>query len=123
MSKSILTIIDRLNLIQESILQIELYSSEIKSSDDFLLSPHGMICFDACILRLQVIGETVKRLFNEKDNPLVNCPDIPWKEIIGLRNIISHEYLSVDEEIIFDIIKNEIPSLKRAIQSLKDNSL
>ncbi|WP_455623920.1 HepT-like ribonuclease domain-containing protein [Parabacteroides sp.] len=120
MSKGILTIIDRLNLIQESILQIELYSSEIKNPNDFLLSPHGMVYFDACILRLQVIGETVRRLFCEKDNPLVNCPDIPWKEIIGLRNIISHEYLSVDEVIIFDIIKNEIPSLKQAIQKLID---
>lgn len=94
MSKQKNTIADKLYLIQDSIAQIELYTQEIHTSDDFLLSPIGMVSLDASVLRLQVIGESVKKLFDNTElNPLAHHNEIPWKQIIGLRNIISHEYL------------------------------
>lgn len=119
MSKRKDSIADKLYLIQESIGQIELYTKDITCSDDFILSPAGMVSLDASVLRLQVIGESVKKLFDhEETNPLASHNEIPWKQIIGLRNIISHEYLSLDEVVIFHIIKGDLPRLKRSISSI-----
>ena len=42
---------------------------------------------------------------------LLVYPSTPWKQIIGMRNIISHEYLSVDTELVFDITREELAPL------------
>ena len=104
---------DNLNLICQSISQIEQYTKHIAKADEFLCSPHGRLCLDGCVMRLQVIGETVRRLFEEQDNPLAGHQRVPWKAIIGLRNIISHQYVDVDEELIFNIIVYDLPLLKQ----------
>ena len=44
--------------------------------------------------------------------------DIPWNAIYGLRNIISHEYANIDEDIIVSVIKDDLLPLKEAIESL-----
>lgn len=57
-------------------------------------------------MRLQTIGETVKNIDNLTNHELlINYAGTPWRSIIGLRNIISHEYLSIDPEEIFKIVK------------------
>jgi uncharacterized protein with HEPN domain len=43
---------------------------------------------------------------------------IPWEEIIGLRNRFIHEYFGIDLEIIYQIVQDELPSLKSSIQAL-----
>ena len=109
---------DKLILILESVKQIEQYTIPIKTADDFLLSPEGMLRLDACVMRLQVIGESVRSILAVDDNPLSSCDKIPWKKIIGLRNIISHEYMSVDEVLIFNIINKELPYLKTTVEGI-----
>lgn len=51
---------------------------------------------------------------------LSRYPDIPWRKVIALRNIISHEYANVDEEIIFAIIKQSLLPLKTTILEIKN---
>lgn len=46
---------------------------------------------------------------------LLEYPEIPWRKIVALRNIISHEYANIDEEIIFAIVKQSLPPLKLAV--------
>ena len=111
-------IIDKLHLIKGSIAHIEEYSEMISSPDEFLLSPGGMLRLDACVMRLQVIGESVKSILSTKNNPLSYAPEIPWKKIVALRNIISHEYISIDEELIYNIIKDDLPQLKVAVETI-----
>lgn len=70
------------------------------------------ILLDGIILNLQIIGESIKEIppsIREK------YPDIPWRDIIGLRNIISHTYYLIDIDIIWNIIETEIQPLKTAI--------
>ena len=74
--------------------------------------------FDACVLRLQVIGENVKKILDESENPLEKYHEIPWRAIVSLRNIISHEYANVDEEIVFQVIKPK--SVIRRAESVFD---
>jgi len=54
-----------------------------------------------------------------------NLPDVEWKKMTGLRDILIHEYFGIDEEIVWDIIQNKLPSLKKKISKLmksKENS-
>jgi uncharacterized protein with HEPN domain len=50
--------------------------------------------------------------------PLEAYPSIPWNAIYGLRNIISHEYANIDEEIIVSVINDDLPPLKDVIEKL-----
>ena len=45
-------------------------------------------------------------------------PEIPWRQIIGMRNIISHEYLSIDPELIYDITSKELPPLLASLHQI-----
>ena len=76
------------------------------------------MAFNACVMRLQVIGEHVGKLLKAEEKPLVTYPNIPWQAIYGMRNMISHEYANVDETIVYDTIKNELPELKKTIEDL-----
>ena len=45
----------------------------------------------------------------------VKYPDIEWKKIAGLRDILAHEYFGIDLEVIWDIVNNKLPVLKKKI--------
>ena len=62
MKSNNLTILDRLNEIIESIELIEEWSNFATNASDFMLSPNGVMAFNACVMRLQVIGEDVGKL-------------------------------------------------------------
>lgn len=118
MSDNQLTIHDRLDAILESIKLIQEWSSGRKTVHDFMVSPTGLMAFNACVMRFQVIGEHVGKLLKNSDNPLSAYPDIPWNAIYGMRNFISHEYANIDEEIIVSAINDDLPPLKAAIENL-----
>lgn len=118
MSDNQLTIRDRLEDILDSINLIQEWSEGRASVNDFMSTPTGVMAFNACVMRFQVIGEHVGKLLRNEDKPLDAYPDIPWNAIYGMRNIISHEYGNIDEEIIVSVINDDLPSLKEAIEKL-----
>lgn len=63
---------------------------------------------------LQIIGEASRSL-----DPAFrrSCPSVPWEKIIGLRNVLVHNYGSVIDRRIWDIIEKHVPDLKKAILS------
>ena len=71
---------------------------------------------DAVIRNLEIIGEASKHLPREIKEKYSN---IPWKEIVGMRNKVIHEYFGVDVDILWDTINEDIPALKRKIRVLK----
>ncbi len=85
---------------------------------DFMVSPGRVMAFNACVMRLQVIGEHVGKLLKDNSKPLDKYSDIPWHAIYGMRNIISHEYANIDEEIVVSAINDDLPKLKTAIEDL-----
>ena len=89
--------------------------------NDFMTTPTGVMAFNACVMRLQIIGEHVGKLLKNENKPLDAYPNIPWNAIYGLRNIISHEYANIDEDIIVSVIKDDLLPLKEAIESLIEN--
>ena len=118
MSEKDLTIKDRLEDILESIGLIEEWSQGMTELHDFMISPGRVMAFNACVMRLQVIGEHVGKLLKEQSKPLESYTEIPWQAIYGMRNIISHEYGNVDETIVVSVINEDLPKLKAVIKEL-----
>jgi uncharacterized protein with HEPN domain len=69
--------------------------------------------FDAVLRNLEIIGEAAKRIPEDVRRRLT---EIDWKRIAGLRDILAHAYFSVDPEIIWDIIKSEMPALRAGVE-------
>ncbi len=109
---------DRLDAILESILLIQEWSEGRSTVNDFMSSPIGVMAFNACVMRLQVIGEHVGKLLNDNLKPLDRYPNIPWNAIYGMRNLISHEYSNIDEEVIVTTINEDLIPLKEVIEDL-----
>lgn len=118
MYSGIATIHDRLEDILESINLILQWSDGKTTADDYMLTPNGVMAFNACVMRLQVIGEHVGKLLHDDLKPLDEFPNIPWAAIYGLRNIISHEYANIDEAIIVSVINDDLAPLRSAIVAL-----
>ena len=85
------TIHERLLEIQESIALIFEWSQGMEELHDFMVSPNRVMAFNACVMRLQVIGEHVGKLLKDDSKPLDDFPAIPWVAIYDMRNLISHE--------------------------------
>ena len=64
--------------------------------------------FDAVLKNLEVIGEAAKRIPAE-----IKCshPEIAWRDIASLRDIIVHEYFGLDLDIVWDVVANRVPVL------------
>ena len=113
-----LRIKDRLEEILESIELIQEWSKGMTELHDFMISPGRVMAFNACVMRLQVIGEHVGRLMKEDSKPLDKYTEKPWHAIYGMRNIISHEYANIDETVVISAIKEDLPKLKDVVEEL-----
>jgi len=113
-------IFDILAFMADSAHKIQERFSKIKAAKEFVSTPEGIILLDAITMRLQVIGESVKRI--QKINPgfLDKYPEVEWNKIARLRDLVSHHYEQVDHEIIFDICKNHVPILEQTLQKIMD---
>lgn len=70
----------------------------------------------SCML-IEAIGEGVKQIDKFTDSKLlIERPEIPWKDVIGISNHIAHGYFDIDGDIVFDVVKNNLDSLQEAIE-------
>ena len=110
-----------LNQIELAINRLQERTAAIKTVDDFLSSPSGMEKLDAACMVLIAIGESVKNLDKITEGTLLpTYPSIPWKRVMGMRDIIAHHYFNVDAEVVLGVITKEIVPLKAAIETFKN---
>lgn len=67
------------------------------------------------VLKLMHVGEAASGL---DQSTRERAPEVPWGEIIGMRNILVHEYDSVDIDVVWEVVQNDLPSLKEKIRTL-----
>jgi len=73
-----------------------------------------MILF-ASVKQLEIIGEAANNI-TEHFQKIYN--EIEWRTIVGLRNLLVHEYFGIDEEIVWGIIKKDIPKLQKEVKQI-----
>jgi uncharacterized protein with HEPN domain len=70
----------------------------------------------AILYQITIIGEATKRLSNEFR---IQHPEVPWREIAGMRDIIVHEYDQLDFDVIWDVVSSKLEELLPLIDSLQ----
>lgn len=94
----------------ENIKDIEIFTRNV-SHEEFLKSLEKQ---KAIYFSISVIGETAKRL---SDEFMIRNKDIKWAEIAKMRDKLIHHYNDIDEEIVWKVIKSDIPVLKKALKN------
>ena len=113
-------VLDILSSILIAIERIERRFQGVTEPDDFVVSDEGIDRLDGIAMMLIAIGEQVKRLDGATETDLDDAyPEIDWKGVKGIRDILSHHYFSADAEIIFDVGQDKIGELKRVILLLQ----
>ncbi|MCA2721720.1 MAG: DUF86 domain-containing protein [Microcystis sp. M048S1] len=102
---------DLLQDILEAICQLEKMTQAL-SFEEFSTK---IEIFLSAVKLIEIIGEAVK---NIPDEVRVNYPNIPWKNIAGMRDKLVHEYWAIDEKVVWKVIQNNLPQLKRIIISI-----
>ena len=64
---------------------------------------------------LQIIGEASREL---SENTKAGHPEMPWQDIVGMRNILVHRYFAVDTELVWAAVQDDLPVLKRKIAAM-----
>jgi uncharacterized protein with HEPN domain len=97
--------------ILQSIDRIQSYISD-KDQESFV---DDFITQDAVVRQLEIIGEATKRVSKDFQN---NYPDIPWADMAGMRDVLIHDYIDVDLEIVWKTASDSIPILKTLLEKL-----
>jgi uncharacterized protein with HEPN domain len=64
---------------------------------------------------IEVIGEAASKI---SQSTRANSPEIPWREIIGMRNRLVHGYAAVDHDIVWNVVSSDLPDITKALQRL-----
>ncbi len=98
----------------DAIISIDIFTKN-KSYDDFV---NDDLLFSAVARKFEIIGEAANRIpkaFQEK------YPEIPWYEIVGMRNIIIHDYDGINKPIMWDTLKDDLSSLTEPLQRILEH--
>lgn len=96
--------------ILDAIGRIEGYVSS--GRDAFFANPMAQ---DAVLRQLEVIGEAVKKLTTSTRE---RRPDIPWRDIAGMRDVLIHQYFAVDLEQVWEATQRDLGPLRQAVEEL-----
>jgi len=108
-----------LSQIDKSIDTIKYRFQEVDSIDYFLDSPKGQEKLDSICMQFIAIGESLKKVDKLTNNSLLKqYPNIEWKAIKGLRDILSHHYFDLNAEAIYNVCNEELEPLHLTIKKI-----
>ena len=112
---------ETLRNIKRAILMLNQWNEGLESTDEWLSSVYGMQKLAGNAMMIEVIGEEVKKVEKRLGAEFLNLrPEIPWNEIMGMRNHIAHGYFDINELYVFSVIKDDLAPLLEAVEYLID---
>jgi len=110
---------EKLQQIEESLNRIQRRSSKIRSPEDFTANEDNLDKLDAIAMMLIAIGESFRKIDIETDVQwLAEYPEIDWRGVIGIRNVLAHDYFDIDAEEIYKICRRDVPQLLDTVQRM-----
>lgn len=103
---------DFLSHIKEAVKRIAAYTGTMRSADFFV----DIKTQDAVVRNLEIIGEATKNL---SDEIRINHPEVPWKNLAGMRDRLIHQYFGVNLDIVWDVTRKELSQLLLHIKSIE----
>ena len=88
------------------------YTSEMPREQ---FNQHGLV-YDAAPRNIELLGEAARHI---PESERQKAPAIDWRGIIAVRNILVHGYLGVDDDILWDLVRQGIPELKHFLEELR----
>ena len=76
------------------------------------------LTYDATLRNLELIGEAATRI---PDTIRTGYPDIPWRLMVATRNRLIHAYLGIDDDIVWSVVRDDVPALLRQLHALADS--
>ncbi|MBM6736223.1 DUF86 domain-containing protein [Mediterranea massiliensis] len=108
-----------LRKIEQTLKRIIDNSVEIDSYHFYYLTPAGMERLESTCMLLIAIGESIKgvdKLTNKELLP--QFPSIDWKGAMGIRDIIAHHYFDLDAEIVYNVVKSNLPEMLVVVEEM-----
>ncbi len=110
-----------LKQLKDAIGQIAEWNKDVCTSNDYTDTPEGMKTLAATSMLIEAIGEGIKKIERHTDGNLLKLrPEIPWRDIMAIRNYIAHGYFDIDADLVLDVVKNDLKPLEEAISFLLD---
>ena len=73
----------------------------------------------AVVRAIQLVGQAAR---NVSEGVQATSPDIPWRQMIGMRNVVVHDYADVDLALVWKTVRDDLPSLVRRLRALLDEA-
>ncbi len=105
--------------IRKSILMLQVWNEGVQSTDEWTSSSSGMQKLAANCMLIEAIGEAVRKIEKRVGPEFLNQrPEIPWLDIMSMRNHIAHGYFELDDAYVLSVIQNDLVPLLEAIDYL-----
>lgn len=110
---------ERLEAILEALERVPRRFAKVRSPEDFIASEEGREHLDSISMVLLSVGEAFRQIDEKTQGEFLNrYPEIPWRAVIGMPNVLAHDYFSVNEAVIFNTCELHINSLIETVQQM-----
>ena len=105
--------------IRKSILMLQEWNEGVQSTDEWTSSSSGMQKLAANCMLIEAIGEAVKQVDKRAGREFLNQrPEIPWQDVMSMRNHIAHGYFDLDDAYVLAVVQHDLQPLLEAVESL-----
>lgn len=110
---------ERLEAILEALERVPRRLAGVRSPQDFVASEEGREHLDSICMVLLSVGEAFRQIDEKTQGEFLRqYPQIPWRAVIGMRNVLAHDYFNVNPEVIFNTCEIYLKPLVETVQQM-----